>query len=236
MSFIKDYNTELQEMLKNAVHFGHYTKKWNPKMKPFIYGIKDGVHVFDLHQTIAQLDTALDYLAKCSKEGKTILLVSTKQQSTPILEKVAEETGMPYVTNKWIPGFITNFTTVHKRIVQLKKWKDMIQDGGLDKYTKKEALKIQKNANKLQQVLGGVEGMEKRPDVLFVVDTVRDAVAVREANKVGIPVIAIVDSNSDPDKVDFAIPGNDDAIKSLTYLMGKVSEAIGPKGSKGSKK
>lgn len=226
MSILKDHNAELKEMLKNAVHFGHYTNKWNPKMKKFIYGKRDGVHVFDLHKTLKHLEAALDYLNRASKEGKTILLVSTKQQATPIVEKVAKETGMPYVTNKWIPGFLTNFKTISSRIKRLKDNKAMIESGGLDKYTKKEAIKIQKQTVKLEQALGGVQELKKRPDVIFVVDTVRDATAVKEAQVIGVPVVAIIDSNSDPDEVDYAIPANDDAIKSLEYLLSKVSEAI----------
>lgn len=226
MNATKTQNEELKAMLKAAVHFGHYTNKWNPKMKKHIYTTKDGVHVFNLHDTLKGMEEAMAFLSKAAKEGKTVLLVSTKQQSTPIVRKVAEETGMPYVTNKWVPGFLTNFKTIKLRIKQLKDYKRMFEDGEIEKYTKKERTKIKKEMEKLELVLGGVQDITKKPDVLFVVDTVRDNTAVVEANKTGVPVVAIVDTNSDPDQVDFAIPGNDDAIKSITYFMDKVSKAL----------
>lgn len=226
MTILKSPNEELKAMLKAAVHFGHYTNKWNPKMKKHIYTTKDGVHVFDLHDTLSGLDAALDFLSKKVKEGKTVLLVSTKQQSTPIIKKVAEETGMPYVTNKWVPGFLTNFKTIKQRIKQLKDYQKMFESGEVEKYSKKEQTKIRKEMEKLEMVLGGVQNVTKEPDVIFVVDTVRDNTAVVEANKVGIPVVAIVDTNSDPDQVNFPIPGNDDAIKSITYFMDRVAQAL----------
>lgn len=213
-------------MLKAAVHFGHYTNKWNPKMKKYIYTSRKGVHIFDLHKTLAALDKVLTYLADLKKQGKTILFVSTKQQATPILTKTAEAVSMPYVTSKWIPGLLTNFNTVGRRIAQLKKWRKMKEDGEMSKYTKKEISKIEKEMAKLENALGGVENLDKKPDAVFVVDTVRDFIAVQEANKLGVPVVAIVDTNADPDYIDYPIPGNDDAIKSLTYFMSKVQEAL----------
>lgn len=226
LKFIQDPNKELQEMLKAAVHFGHNKKKWNPKMRDFLFTTRRGVHIIDLHQTITYLDEALAYLNELAKQGKTILMVSTKQQANPIVTKVAAETKMPFVTFKWIPGLLTNFGTVSQRIAKLKKLKQERDNGEFGKYTKKEAVKLHKLILKLEEALGGVEDMAKRPDALFVVDVVRDAIAVKEARVLGIPVIGIIDSNSDPDTVDYAIPANDDAIKSLEYLMGKVQDAL----------
>jgi small subunit ribosomal protein S2 len=226
MTFFKDKNKELNDMLKSAVHFGHYTNKWNPKMKKYIYTHRSGVHVFDLHKTIREFDKALDYLQASRRQGKNILFVSTKQQATPMVTDTAKELGLPYVTYKWIPGLLTNYGTVSKRITELKKLKRMKEDGDFDLYTKKEASKLDKKMQKLNQALGGVEELARVPDVLFVVDMVRDFIAVKEAKKIGIPVVAILDTNADPDFVDYPIPANDDAIKSLTYILGKVKEAL----------
>jgi len=168
----------------------------------------------------------LNYLRELKTQGKTVLFVSTKQQATPVLTKIATELGMPFVTHKWIPGLLTNYGTVSKRIIQLKKLRKMKLEGDFDQYTKKEASKFEKEMQKLEQSLGGVENLDRVPDCLFVVDTVRDFISVKEANKMKIPVVGIVDTNADPDYVDYPIPANDDAIKSLTYLLGKVAEAL----------
>lgn len=226
MKFFKDVNAELKDMLKHAVHFGHYTNKWNPKMKKFIYGSRSGVHVFDLHKTITAFDKALVHLHELRMAGKTVLFVSTKQQATPVVTKTAVDLGLPFVTYKWIPGLLTNYGTVSKRITELKKIKRMKEEGGYEGYTKKEISKIDKQMVKLEQALGGVVTLDKVPDCLFVVDVVRDFIAVKEAKKMGIPVVAILDSNGDPDFIDFPIPANDDAIKSLNYLLAKVKEAL----------
>jgi small subunit ribosomal protein S2 len=226
MKFFKDANAELKEMLKSAVHFGHYTNKWNPKMKNYIYNSRSGVHVFDLHKTLNSFDKALVYLSELKAQGKVILFVSTKQQATPIVTKTAMDVAAPFVTYKWIPGLLTNYATVSKRIGELKKLKRMKEEGDFEGYTKKEISKIEKKMVKLNQALGGVESLDKVPDCLFVIDVVRDFIAVKEAKKIGIPVVAIVDTNGDPDNIDYAIPANDDAIKSLTYIMGKVKEAL----------
>jgi small subunit ribosomal protein S2 len=226
MKFFKDANIELKDMLKHAVHFGHYTNKWNPKMKKFIYSSRSGVHVFDLHKTLKAFDTALVYLNELRRQGKTVLFVSTKQQATPVVTKTAQDLALPYVTYKWIPGLLTNYSTVSRRIHELKKLKRMRAEDDFAGYTKKEISKIEKQITKLDQALGGVESLERAPDCLFVVDVVRDFIAVKEAKKMGIPVVAIVDTNGDPDMIDYPIPANDDAIKSLNYLLGKVKQAL----------
>ena len=226
MSYFKDPNAELQKMLEMAVHFGHYTNKWNPKMKKYIYSSRKGVHIIDLHKTLAKLDKALVYLQELKKQGKVILFVSTKQQANPVVTKTAMDVKMPYVTFKWIPGLITNFSTVAKRISYLRKLRLMKTEGEFAKYTKKEVSKFEKEILSLEQSLGGVENLNSTPDCIFVVDVVRDNIAVKEANKMGIPVVAIVDSNADPDCVTFPIPGNDDAVKSLTYFLSQVEGAL----------
>lgn len=222
----------LKEMVKSAVHFGHPTHKWNPKMKVYIYGKRHGVHIFDLKKTAQALLKALDFIANAARAKKTILFVGTKQQCHAKLNEIKKETKMPIVTDKWIPGLLTNFKTIKKRINYFKQLKDDDRTGGLDKYTKKEQMKLRKKIQDLSASLSGVEEMEEIPDVLFVTDIVRDIIPVKEARRLHIPVIAIVDSNADPDIVDFPIPANDDAIKSIEYILDLVKEAITAKPKK----
>ena len=226
MKHIKDVNKTLQEMLENAVHFGHYTNKWNPKMKKLIWGQRKNVHIIDLHKTIPHLDEAIDFLKKQKETGKTILFVSTKQQTVPAVRALAEKLGMPHVTYKWIPGLLTNFKTVSLRIREYKNIKSMIEDGSISKYTKKEISKMTKEMKSLEERLGGVKDVTKAPSCLFVVDTVRDRIAVDEARKLGIPVVGFVDTNSDPDVVDYKIPANDDAIKSVRYVLNMIESNL----------
>jgi len=226
MKYIKDKNQTLNEMLENAVHFGHYTNKWNPKMRPYIWGDRKNVHIIDLHKTVEYLDAAVDFLKKEKDAGKTILIVSTKQQTVPTVKALAETLKMPSVTYKWIPGLLTNFKTVNSRVREMKKIKTMIEDGSIDKYSKKEASKMMKEMKKLEERLGGVKDMTKKPSCLFVVDTVRDRIAVEEAKKLGIPVIGFVDTNSDPDLIDYIIPANDDAIKSVKYILNFIEKTL----------
>ena len=216
----------LKELAKCAVHFGHPTHKWNPKMKPYIYGIRYGVHIFDLQKTAKLLVEALDFLHSSAKNNKEILFVGTKQQCRSLLQNIKEETSMPIVTDKWIPGLLTNFKTIKERINYFKQLKEDDADGKLAKYTKKEQGKLRKKIQTLSTALSGVEDMDGKPDVIFVADICRDNIAVKEARRLNIPVIAIVDSNTDPDLVDYPIPANDDAIKSLSYIIGLVKEAI----------
>jgi len=217
---------ELKEMLAAAVHFGHQTQKWNPKMKRYLYGVYQGIHVFDLQKTFDQLQKALIFVQKSVEEGKSILFVSTKQQAASIVEGVAKKCNMPYVTHKWIGGLLTNFATVKRRI---KHFQDLLEaqvSGDFSKYTKKEASKLKKEIDKLQTAFGGLRNLNRLPDVLFIVDTVRVNIAVQEARKLHIPLVGITDSNADPDLIDYPIPGNDDAIKSLKYFMSKIEDSI----------
>jgi small subunit ribosomal protein S2 len=216
----------LKEMAKNAVHFGHPTYKWNPKMKQFIYGAKQGIHIFDLKKTAKSLLVALDFLANAARAKKTILFVGTKQQCHAALVEIKKATKMPIVTDKWIPGLLTNFRTIKKRINYFKQLKEDDKTGALQKYTKKEQTQLRKKIQDLSSSLSGVEEMEDLPDIVFVTDIVRDHIPVKEARRLNIPVIGIVDSNADPDMVDLPIPANDDAIKSIEYILNLAKEAI----------
>ncbi len=222
----------LKEMIQNAVHFGHPTHKWNPKMKPYLYDKRHGIHIFDLKKTAEALIVALDFLANASRANKTILFVGTKQQSHAMLQEIKKDTQQPIVTDKWIPGLLTNFKTIKKRIDYFKQLKDDDRTGALGKYTKKEQSKLRKKIQDLSTSLSGVEDMKETPDILFVVDTVRDIIAVREARRLKIPVVAIIDSNADPDLVDYGIPANDDAIKSINYILTLAKEALSAKAPK----
>lgn len=217
---------EIKRMFQNAVHIGHRTHKWNPRMKRFIYGERNGVHIIDLEKTFELFEKAMQFLSKIVAEGKIILFVSTKPQSLKLLQETAQNCHMPYVINKWIPGLLTNYPTIKTRIKYLANLKEQEASGDFDKYTKKEASKLKKVIEKLSTSLGGVANMKSAPDAVFVVDVVRDAIVVKEAKKLGIPVVGIVDTNADPYSVDYPIPGNDDAIKSLSYLIGRVEETL----------
>lgn len=219
-------NVELEEMFKNAVHIGHRTHKWNPRMKKFIHGEVNGIHIINLEQTVTLLEKALTFLSKSAAEGKTILFVSTKPQSVKVLEAAAKECNMPYVVTSWIPGLLTNFDTVKTRIRYLSTLKEEESTGEFSKYTKKEAVKLHKVIEKLELALGGVQNMKTLPDVLVVVDVVRDRIVVTEARKLGIPVVGLVDTNADPTIVDYPVPGNDDALKSLVYFIDRIKDAV----------
>lgn len=213
---------DVKDMLEAAVHFGHKTQKWNPNMKKYIYGSKNGIHIFDLYKTMEMLEKATAYLNESVKTGKKVLIVCTKPQASTIIEDLGKDTNMPYVSKKWMGGLLTNFSTMKQRIKYYQKLFKEEKEGEFSKYTKKEAAQLKKTIAKLENALGGVRDMDKLPDVVFVGDAVRDRIAINEANKLKIPVVAIVDTNADPTGVDYPIPGNDDAIKSLTYLLGKV--------------
>lgn len=216
-----------QEMFENAVHVGHRTQKWDPRMKKFLYGEQNGIHLINLEKTVSYLEKALLFMSKLVSEGRIILFVSTKPQSVKLLEDLAKSCHMPYVTSKWIPGLLTNFPTMKTRIRYLADLKDKEATGEFEKYTKKEVSKFKKEIEKLELSLGGLQGLDSKPDAVFVVDVVRDAIVVEEANKLGIPVVGFTDSNANPMEITYPIPANDDALKSLTYLCNKIKEALG---------
>lgn len=221
-----DQKTQMREMLANAVHFGHKSTKWNPKMAPYLHCVKDGIHIFDLNKTYGGLVDACNFLKLACSQGKVVLLVSTKLQCSDLIKNEAQKCHMPYVTKRWIPGLLTNFKTIRTRVKYMQKLRDEKANGGFEKYTKKETAGFEKEIAKLEEALGGVENMERTPDIVFVVDVCRDNIAVKEAKKTGAKVVAIVDSNADPDDVDFIVPGNDDAIKSINYLVTVITSAI----------
>lgn len=216
----------VQDLMDNAVHFGHKTSRWNPKIKPYLFGKKNDVYLFDLHQTAAKLKEALEFLYREIAQGKIILFVATKPQAGPIVREISNTTGMPFVTEKWLCGLLTNFETIKSRIKYYKKLQDMQKSGEMEKYTKKERSEIAKEMKKLEVMLGGVQNMTKKPDLLFIVDTYRERNAINEAKKLGIKTIGIVDTNADPELIDYPIPANDDAVKSLQYLLGLTREVI----------
>lgn len=219
-------NVDVKTLLDNAVHFGHRTQKWNPKMRSYIFGERGGIHIFDLAQTRKKLVSLLDHLKKAASEGKSILFVSTKPQTLEIITDLAQSTGNPYVSYRWINGTITNFSTIKKRVTHLHNLKSDAASGGFERYTKKEASKFRKDMTKLEQDLGGIANMTKLPDVLFVVDAHRDKNAIMEARKKKIPVYGLADTNVDPYLLDVFVPANDDAMKSLKLLLGLVKDAI----------
>ena len=216
----------LEELLDAGAHFGHQAKRWNPKMEEYLYGQENGVHIFDLTKTKPLIEEALEFLKKSAKEGKTILLLGTKKQIKDKVDKVAEEAGIPYVNERWLGGTISNFDQMKKSLKRLEEMKVNMLGGVYNKYTKKERLLIEREIARLERFFGGIKSLEKTPDVLFVIDTKREVGAVREANVKKIPVVGIVDSNSDPDAVDYPIPMNADASKALEYILELVKQAI----------
>ncbi len=216
----------LEEMLKAGMHFGHQTSKWHPKMKPFIFTSRKGVYVLDLTQTQKMLETALEFMKKMTQEGKVILFVGTKNQVKKPIQDMAEEINMPYVSGKWLGGCLTNFPVIKKSI---RKYKDLVEKkktGGLDKYTKKERLNFDREIKSLEMKVGGLVNLNKLPDVLFIWDIRKEKTAVTEARKKNIPIIAICDTNVNPDLVNYVIPSNDDATKTIKLILGVIKEAI----------
>lgn len=216
----------LQQLLEAGCHFGHQSRRWNPVMKKYIFGERDGVHIFDLVQTKAGLDAAVELVKGLSKEKKIILFVGTKRQAQEVVKQEAVRTGMPYVVQRWLGGMLTNFPQMQKRVHKLKDLKSKRESGELKKYTKREQLLIDREIAQLEKFLGGVVDMDKLPDALFIVDTHKEEVAVREANRMGIPVIGMVDTNGDPASVDYVIPVNDDAVKSIELVVKTIASSI----------
>lgn len=215
-----------KDLLAAACHFGHPKEKWNPKMKQYLFGVRKGIHIFDLTKTREHLSKACEELAKLQVEGKTILIVSTKQQSIPLIEEMGRVLHQPVVTKKWIPGLMTNWPTVKRRLQYYLDLRRGFQTGELDKYTKKEQTELRKMLTKLDMALSGVSTMTGLPHALFVVDAVRDHVAVLEAKKLNIPVYGICDSNANPDEFAVCIPANDDAVKSISIVVTTIQDAL----------
>lgn len=217
----------LQELLEAGVHFGHQVRRGHPRMRPYIYGAREGVSVIDLTQSEKLLKETSEFVYDLGKSGKVLLFVGTKKQARPIVEELAKELQAPYLVERWMGGFLTNFEQMQKNIKRLKEYLEQKEKGQLSKYTKKEQLLLERKMSKLQRDFAGVMDLDKLPDALFVVDAVSDNIAIREANRLNIKVAAIADSNSDPTQIDYPIPGNDDAIKSIKILVGAVASAYG---------
>ncbi len=216
----------MKQLLEVGVHFGHETKKWNPKMKKYIYTNKSGIYIIDLQETQRLLIEAYEYVKKVAGEGGIILFVGTKKQTQDIIESYATECGMPYVKNRWLGGTLTNFETINKRTKRIDEIEEMEKSGIFEKLPKKEVLGIKKEYEKLLFNIGGIRNMKKIPDVLYAIDPNKEMIAVREASKLGIPIVAITDTNCDPDIIDFVIPGNDDAIRSCNLITSVICDAV----------
>ncbi|ERP30916.1 30S ribosomal protein S2 [Chitinivibrio alkaliphilus] len=216
----------LKELLEAGTHFGHQTQRWNPKMKKFILCPKNGIHIIDLNKTITGLDVFLEKAKEVTAQGGKVLFVGTKKQIRSYLAEAAENCGMPYVTNRWLGGMLTNFKTIKKSIDKIADIEKMEADGTFEKLTKKESILLEKEKEKMLANLGGIREMTKPADMLFVIDTNKEDIAIAEARRLRIPVAGIVDTNSDPDPIDYPIPGNDDAIKSVKVIVDKISSEI----------
>ena len=216
----------MKELLESGVHFGHQTRRWNPKMKRYIYGARNGIYILDLHQTIKMFEDSLNYVKKIVEDGGTVLFVGTKKQAQAAVKEAAERSGQYYVSERWLGGLLTNWKTISQRISRLKELDRMEADGYFERLPKKEKLQRQQERDELQKVLGGIRNMTQMPAVMFVVDLNKEAIAVAEAKKLGIPIVAICDTNCDPDMADVIIPGNDDAIRAIRLVTQKMSEAI----------
>ena len=216
----------MRELLEAGVHFGHQTRRWNPKMKRFIFAERNGIYILDLQQTMGGIEKSYRFTRDLVAGGGTILFVATKKQLQDVVLEQADRAGVPYVNFRWLGGMLTNFRTIHERIKRMNELEDMISSGAIDGLTKKEGLRLQREYEKLSRNLGGLKHLTKAPEAVYILDTKKEEIAVREAKKLGIPIVAILDTNSDPDDVDYGIPGNDDAIRSGALLTRIIADAV----------
>ena len=216
----------MKQLLEAGVHFGHQTRRWNPKMKRFIFGERNGIYIIDLEQTLERIETAYTFVRDIVADGGTILFIGTKKQAQDPVQCYAEKCGMPYINQRWLGGMLTNFETISKRVAKMKEYQRMRDAGEFEAMPKKEALLIGRELEKLERNLGGIRNMEKLPDAVFILDTKKEHIAVTEANKLGIPIVAVVDTNCDPDVIQYVIPGNDDAIRSGNLLCRIIADAV----------
>jgi len=219
-------NVTMKDLLESGVHFGHQKRRWNPKMKKYIFGVRKNIYIIDLQQTLRHIKYVYNIVRDLAAEGKTILFVGTKKQALEAVKEHATRAGMPYVNHRWLGGMLTNFKTIQRSIRKLEIIEKMQETGQVNLLTKKERLILERRRAKLEKVLGGIRYMKKIPDMLFIIDTVKEKIAVSEANKLGIPIVAPVDTNCDPDLVDYPIPGNDDAIRSVNLFCKTIADAI----------
>ena len=216
----------MKQLLEAGVHFGHQTRRWNPKMRRFIFGERNGIYIVDLHQTLDRIDGAYRFVRETVANGGIVLFVGTKKQTQEPIENAANGCGMPYVNFRWLGGMLTNFQTVHSRVAKLREFQRQVDSGEVDLMSKKEGLKIRRDLAKLERNLGGIKNLERLPSAVFIIDTKKEHIAVTEANRLRIPVVAVVDTNCDPDIIDYVIPGNDDAIRSAQLMCRVISDAV----------
>ena len=219
-------NITMKELLEAGVHFGHQTKRWNPKMKEFIFGERNGIYIIDLQKTLKMFKEASKFVQDLAAEGRIVLFVGTKRQAQDAIAEEAQRCGMFYVNQRWLGGLLTNWVTVQKSVKRLKELDEMATDGRYDLLPKKEVIKLERERKHLQANLAGIKNMTRLPDAIFVIDSNKEQIAVREARKLGIPVVAVVDTNCDPSEVDYVIPGNDDALRAIRLFASKISESI----------
>ncbi len=216
----------MKQLLEAGVHFGHQTRRWNPKMAPYIFTERNGIYIIDLQKTVKKIEEAYMFVRDLSSEGRPVLFVGTKKQAADSIREEAERSGAYYVNARWLGGMLTNFKTIRSRIARLTQLRKMEEDGTFDRLTKKETSKLALEIEKLEKYLGGIEDMDRLPGALFIVDSRKEKIAVAEARKLGIPIVAIVDTNCDPDEIDYLIPGNDDAIRAVKLIAGTIADAI----------
>lgn len=216
----------MKSLLESGVHFGHQVKRWDPRMKKYIFAERNGIHIIDLQKTIQSIKEAYEAVRKTVSSGKTVLFVGTKKQAQQAIQKEAERCGMFFINNRWLGGMLTNFTTIKKSLLRLKKLEKMEVDGTFENLTKKEIANLNKERAKLQKNLGGIKDMKDLPGILFIIDTRKEAIAVAEARRMGIPIVAVVDTNCNPDGIDYPIPGNDDAIRAITLFTQIIANAV----------
>ncbi|SIS37554.1 30S ribosomal protein S2 [Salimicrobium flavidum] len=216
----------MKQLLEAGVHFGHQTRRWNPKMKKYIFTERNGIYIIDLQKTVKKVDEAFNYVRDLAADGGKVLFVGTKKQAQDTVREEANRAGMYYINQRWLGGTLTNFKTIRKRITRLKDIERMEEDGTFDVLPKKEVMELNKEREKLEKFLGGIRNMEELPDALFVVDPRKERIAIAEAHKLNIPIVGMVDTNCDPDEIDYVIPANDDAIRAVKLLTGKMADAI----------
>jgi small subunit ribosomal protein S2 len=216
----------MKQLLEAGVHFGHQTRRWNPKMKRFIFGERNGIYIIDLNQTLEQIDLAYSFVRDLVASGGTVLSVGTKKQTQDPISRYAEQSGMPYINERWLGGMLTNFTTISGRVKKMQEYERMKAAGDFEAMPKKEALILSRELEKLARNLGGIRNMSRLPDAVFIIDTKKEHIAVTEANKLGIPIVAVVDTNCDPDLIQYVIPGNDDAIRAGTLMCRVIADAV----------
>jgi small subunit ribosomal protein S2 len=216
----------MKELLEAGVHFGHQTRRWNPKMKEFIFGERNGIYIIDLQKTLKQFKEAAKFVTELAANGKAVLFVGTKRQAQETIAEEAQRCGMYYVNHRWLGGLLTNFATIQRSIQRFKELDEMVEDGRMELRPKKEQIRLLRERKHLEQNLTGIKALPGLPDALFVIDSSKEQIAVREARRVGVPVVAVVDTNCDPDEVDYVVPGNDDALRAIRLFTGKIADCV----------